>query len=255
MINWLVVLFNRSKSFATARRVRESFGQLLTKVLAEFGILLSFGLIAAVGALLLFYALAQQVNEGNTRQVDEAALAVVNRFASPRLTFFMRVVTYLGSNEFLIYLGAYIVIAFALVRWKRAMITFLITMAGAAVLNFTLKMSFGRERPEPFFGIPQPESYSFPSGHALFSFCFYGVLAAVITARIEGTGRRIAVWVSAAIVVTLIGFSRIYLGVHYPSDVLAAYFAAFIWLVIVASTDRLMRARVNAKDRHLPRTD
>lgn len=153
----------------------------------------------------------------------------------------MRFATYLGSNEFLIVLGTYVVVAFALVGWKRGMVTFLITMAGAAVLNSTLKMIFARERPEPFFGILRPESYSFPSGHALFSFCFYGVVAAVITARIRQTSKRIAVWVTASVLVLLIGLSRIYLGVHYPSDVVAGYVAAFVWLVVVASADRIMR--------------
>ena len=236
------------KYSATARSfVSGALRYLRTNVLAALGLLLSLGLVAAAGCLFLFYHLAEEMKAGNTRQFDESALTLFNRFASPRLTFFMRIVTYLGSNEFLITVGTYVVIAFVLVRWKRAMVTFLITMAGAAVLNSTLKMLFGRERPEPFFGIPRPESYSFPSGHALFSFCFYGVVAAVITARIKQTGKRIAVWVGASILVILIGLSRVYLGVHYPSDVLAGYTAAFVWLMVVASADRIMKQNISGK--------
>lgn len=230
------------KYFATTRNlVSGRVGYLRTNVLPALGLLLSLGLIAAVGCLFLFYHLAAEMKAGNTQQLDESALTLFNQFASPRLTFFMRFATYLGSNEFLIVLGTYVVVAFALVGWKRGMVTFLITMAGAAVLNSTLKMIFARERPEPFFGILRPESYSFPSGHALFSFCFYGVVAAVITARIRQTSKRIAVWVTASVLVLLIGLSRIYLGVHYPSDVVAGYVAAFVWLVVVASADRIMR--------------
>lgn len=220
---------------------------LRTNVLAALGLLLSLGLIAAVGCLIFFYRLAEEIKARNTLEFDESALTFFNQFASPRLTLFMRAVTYLGSNEFLIIAGAYVVIAFVLVRWKRAMVIFLVTMAGAAVLNSTLKMLFGRERPEPFFGIPPPSSYSFPSGHALFSFCFYGVVAAVISARIKNPSKRIAVWVTASALVILIGFSRVYLGVHYPSDVLAGYTAAFVWLVVVASADRIMKHNISGK--------
>ncbi|HKY29098.1 MAG TPA: phosphatase PAP2 family protein [Pyrinomonadaceae bacterium] len=220
---------------------RDALGYIRNHGLPALGLLLSLGLVAAAGCLFLFLYLAVEMKAGNTRQFDESALALLNQFASPRLTFFMRIMTYLGSNGFLIFLGTYVVIAFALVRWKRAMVTFLVTMAGAAVLNSTLKMIFGRARPEPFFGILPPASYSFPSGHALFSFCFYGVVAAVITARIRGTGKRIAIWIGAFVLVILIGLSRVYLGVHYPSDVVAGYAVGFVWVMVVASADRIMR--------------
>ncbi|MGH9956491.1 MAG: phosphatase PAP2 family protein [Pyrinomonadaceae bacterium] len=237
------------KCCATARSfVSGALRCFRTNVLPALGLLLSFGLVAAAGSLFLFYRLSEEMKAGNTRQFDDSALALVNQFASPRLTFFMRGVTYLGSNEFLIFAGAYVVIAFVLVRWKRAMVTFLVTMAGAAVLNSTLKMLFGRERPEPFFGIPRPESYSFPSGHALLSLCFYSVIAAVIAARINRACGRIAVWAAAAVLVLLIGLSRVYLGVHYPSDVLAGYVAGFVWLVVVLSADKVMEARLRRKD-------
>jgi len=228
---------------AITRFVGNAFSYLLTNVFSSLGLLLSLGLVAATAALLLFYGLAEDVYEGDTRQFDESALQLINSFASPRLTSFMHAVTYLGSTFFLTGVGTCVVFAFVHVRWRRAAFILLVTMAGAALLNFTLKLLFGRERPEPFFGTPLPESYSFPSGHALLSFCFYGMIAATITARIEGTGRRACVWAMTVLLVALIGLSRIYLGVHYPSDVAAGYVAAFIWLMIVASADRLMEAR------------
>jgi len=210
-------------------------------------LLTTAGLLAAAVVLYLFAGLAEEVIEGDTSRFDQTALAGLNRFASPPLTSFMRAVTYLGSVAFLMSAGACAVLAFVLARWRRAIIAFLVTMAGATLLNVVLKLAFRRERPEPFFGTPLPESYSFPSGHALLSFCFYGVIAAVITARIEGTGRRASVWAGAALLVTLIGISRVYLGVHYLSDVAAGYAAAFVWVVIVASADRVMEARFRGK--------
>ena len=83
----------------------------------------------------------------------------------------------------------------------------------------------------------------FPSGHALLSFCLYGVLAAVLAARLKGRRARALVWAAAALLVLLVGLSRLYLGVHYPSDVLAGYAAAFVWVVAVAAADRLLPGR------------
>ncbi|HEY0171701.1 MAG TPA: phosphatase PAP2 family protein [Pyrinomonadaceae bacterium] len=240
--------FPLRKPFAAAGRlVGAALGYLLTNVFPALGLLLSLGLVAAAGALFLFYGLAEEVHEGDTRGFDESALALVNGFASPALTSFMRAVTFLGSNAFLACAGVCVVLAFVLTRRGREAVTLLLTMAGASLLNFTLKLLSGRERPEPFFGTPLPESYSFPSGHALLSFCFYGLMAALITARIEGTGRRASVWAAAVLLVALIGLSRVYLGVHYPSDVAAGYAAAFVWLVIVASADRVTEARLRLK--------
>lgn len=240
--------FALRKPFAAAGRLAgDALGYLLTNLFPALGLLLSLGLVAAAGASFLFYGLAEEVHEGDTRRFDESALAFVNRFASPTLTSFMRAVTHLGSNEFLAGAGACVALAFVVTRRRREVVMLLLTMAGAAFLNFTLKLLSGRARPEPFFGTPLPESYSFPSGHALLSFCFYGMIAAVITARVEGAARRASVWAVAVLLVALIGLSRIYLGVHYPSDVAAGYAAAFVWMVIVASADRVMEARFRQK--------
>ena len=71
---------------------------------------------------------------------------------------------------------------------------------------------------------------AFPSGHALVSFCFYGVLAGMLNLQLKTQWQRIGVWIVAGTIVVLIGLSRIYLGVHWPSDVLAGYAAAIVWM-------------------------
>jgi undecaprenyl-diphosphatase len=233
----------RATGSALGRFVVSGVSYLLGHVLPSLGLLLSLGLVAAAGALYLFAELAEEVYEGDTRRFDESALRFINRLASPPLTSLMRGVTYLGSNEVLAGVGVCAVAAFLLARWRRAAVALVVTMAGAALLNFLLKLAFRRERPSPFFDTPLPESYSFPSGHALLSLCLYGVLAAVVATRLKGRGPRAFVWASSSLLVALVGFSRLYLGVHYPSDVLAGYAAAFVWVVAVASADRLMQAR------------
>jgi hypothetical protein len=101
-----------------------------------------------------------------------------------------------------------------------------------------LKYGFHRARPEPFYGAA-PASYSFPSGHALFSTCFYFVLASAITERIRSRAMRALIRLAAALFVAAIGLSRIYLGFHYPSDILGGYLAAAILLGAIMSIERM----------------
>jgi undecaprenyl-diphosphatase len=120
-------------------------------------------------------------------------------------------------------------------------------MAGASVLDTVLKLAFHRARPEPYFGYVLPESYSFPSGHALFSFCFFTAGAALLAPRLQHSALRWLVWAVAASLILAIGFSRIYLGVHYPSDVLAGYAVGLIWSSVLIVGDRLAHARARRR--------
>jgi undecaprenyl-diphosphatase len=108
---------------------------------------------------------------------------------------------------------------------------------GALVLDLALKYAFHRHRPTPFFG-NLPTTYSFPSGHSLFSFCFYGTLAGLMAARTSSKPLKAVIYVLAAVLIFGIGLSRIYLGVHYPTDVVAGYLAAGIWVTTVVELDR-----------------
>jgi undecaprenyl-diphosphatase len=205
------------------------------------GVTLLAGLVLAVCALVLFSWLAEEVFEGDTRLFDDGVRTFVNQHAQPSLTAAMRGVTYLGSTIFVSALCICAALGFYLMKWRRAAVLMLITMAGAFILSGVLKLAFQRARPDPFFGIEVPHSYSFPSGHALYSFCLFGTLAAVIHRRTRSVWVRLAVWAVAALLVALVGLSRVYLGVHYPSDVLAGYLAASVWVLAVALGDRLSR--------------
>ena len=199
------------------------------------------GLASAVGALIFFALLSDWVLEGETKHFDAIILSTVHQYSSPVLTTFMRVLTQFGSTAFLT-LVSILLLVFGLKR-QRAVILLAITMMGAALLIWVLKLEFQRARPVPFFELSQPKTYSFPSGHALGAFCFYGVLAAIIGDRIQSRRGRLLIWTVAGLLIFLIGFSRIYLGVHYPSDVLAGYAAGFVWVMAVASVDRLLVRR------------
>jgi undecaprenyl-diphosphatase len=194
-------------------------------------LILGFG--GAAAALILFGWLANQVFHHETIRFDAAVRDGVHSFASPGLTWFFRIVTEFGSEKFLVPFGAFVVWRLVLAGRRQAAILFAVAAAGGESLDYILKLLFRRTRPAVFFGLSAPHTYSFPSGHSMLSACFFGVLAALVTIRMASATRRVAVWAAAAMATLLIGLSRIYLGVHYPSDVLAGYAAAVIWVFSV----------------------
>jgi undecaprenyl-diphosphatase len=200
-------------------------------------------LILAVLALFLFAWIAEDVTHNRTRRFDAAVRDYVHSYGSPGLTRGMIAISFVGGDG--VAIGAVVAMAvFLRFHWYRAALWLLTTIAGATVLSITLKYAFHRPRPAPFFG-NLPHTYSFPSGHSLFSFCFYGVLAGLLTARIESRGWRVAIWMVTALLVAAIGLSRIYLGVHYPSDVIAGYLTAALWVSTMVTADRLRVRRRN----------
>ncbi|HEV3330728.1 MAG TPA: phosphatase PAP2 family protein [Bryobacteraceae bacterium] len=192
--------------------------------------LLYAGFGAAVAALLLFAWLANEVLQGDTLRFDTAVRDTIHSWASPQLTIAMRGITQLGAPTFLIFITLFLILCLIWMGRRRAAMVLTVGSLGALLLNELLKHLFHRVRPEAFFGYVEPLGYSFPSGHSISSACFYGVAAAIITTRMRSRARRALVWAGAALLAGLIGFSRIYLGVHYPSDVIAAYAAAIVWV-------------------------
>lgn len=204
---------------------------------------IALGFATALAALVLFAWLANQVARGVTIAFDAGIRDAIHQYASPSLTAVARALSQLGSPDSLLIVGAGALVGMLALGWRRAAIRFLLTLAGALMLDAALKLGFHRTRPVSFFGTPLPASFSFPSGHALFSACFFGALAALIAARTRSRAARLALWTGASLLAFAIGLSRIYLGVHYPSDVLAGYAVAVVWVVAVAHADRAMVLR------------
>ena len=172
--------------------------------------------------------------------MDNKFRAQVHANASPALTVLMRSATQSGS---LVPLTSLSVIGVAglcfLKQWRRAGML-AVVMVGTWVLNDSLKEAFQRARPDPFFGILPPHNYSLPSGHSLFSFCFFGFLGAIFIPQLKSRLQRLAAWTLVAIIIVLVGFSRVYLGVHYPTDVVGGWLVGLAWLsaVIALFPDR-----------------
>ena len=210
------------------------------------GIFLLGALIVVMAALIVFGWIAEEVAEGGTKQFDATIRNAIHSHASPALTEAMQLFSFLGSAGWVIGFGL-IVVCLSPYFQRRRMAAFLvIAMIGASVLDSVLKLAFHRTRPLAFYGT-SPSSFSFPSGHALGSFCFYGILAAVLADRMAGRKLKITIWIFAAFLVGMIGLSRIYLGVHYPSDVIAGYLAGGVWVTAVATIDKILLNRRERK--------
>ena len=208
------------------------------------GAALAVGLVIAAAATLLFVWLGEEVLEGETRSADLWIRDAVHGHAGPGLTTVMVAASRWGAPGVLAVLGVVAALVFLREGWRRASLLVLLTMAGAGVLDVLLKHLYGRTRPVPLFGFyPSPHSYSFPSGHALFATCFFGGVAVLASHRFRHPATQVAIWVAALLAIGLIGISRIYLGVHYPTDVLGGLAAGAVWVGTVALGDRLAEHR------------
>jgi undecaprenyl-diphosphatase len=203
------------------------------RLIEYLGLSLVLGMIAAIAMLVFLGWLTDEVLEGDSRRFDDVTRNAVHAFASPALTSVMHGLSFIGSSLCLTILTAAVIVIFALRKWGREARLFALTMIGASVLNITLKLAFKRARPVPFFDLTAPASYSFPSGHSLASCCFFAGLAAILSGRVKSKRARILIWIAATVMFLLIGLSRIYLGVHYTTDVIAGFTAALIWIVVV----------------------
>jgi membrane-associated phospholipid phosphatase len=183
---------------------------------------------------------------------DNAFIWLVRYFATERLDQTMIVVTNFGYG----YTYRFIVLAtfFILMIQKRWLEVkgLLICLLGGVVLNELLKHLFERARPDAF-RVVEAAGYSFPSGHAMVSLCFYGMIAFLIARNIPLWRWRLVVMVSAALFILSIGISRIYLGVHYPSDVLAGYTAGTMWLAFSISLLMWWERKYRYKEKALKR--
>ena len=198
-------------------------------------------LVCAAVSLWLFAGLADEMLEGDTLQFDNTVRRFVHSYASVRFTAIMRFITFLGSPLFVSLAAASGCVALWVTHRRRKFLMIAITLIGGSLLMWVLKTSFHRQRPEPFFDTHLPASYSFPSGHALLSFCLYAAAAALFSADQKKRWRRFAIWTVAVVLVVAIGLSRVYLGVHYPSDVLAGYLGALVWVLGVGIAYRQWR--------------
>jgi undecaprenyl-diphosphatase len=204
---------------------------------AALGLFLLIGLALSVGALALFALIAKGVAAGATLRFDDAILLWAHAHTSPVLDGLALLGGALGSGAaaWLAIAGGTVVLWRTRHHWSALLLW--ASVIGGRILNTELKGFFDRPRPSLVHGdlhllgvtVAFPSNPSFPSGHAITSVIVFGTLAYLVV-RIEPTARLRHWTVGVALaIILLIGTSRIYLGVHYPSDVLAGYLVGFLW--------------------------
>lgn len=174
-----------------------------------------------------FVALADEVHEFESFHFDAPLLWKMHGLHSPGLDQFFTLLSKLGYEWFLI--PADVLIVLALLwrkRWREASFV-AISFVGSALLNLGSKQFFQRDRPSLWESIAPESTFSFPSGHAMGSM----TLAVTVALLAWNTRWRWPVLVLAPGFSVLVSVSRVYLGVHYPSDILAGWCAALVWVV------------------------
>jgi membrane-associated phospholipid phosphatase len=188
-----------------------------------------------VVAFLIFLTCASVYSIDFFYNVDVSVTLFCEKLRLPFLTDFFLVITDLGSLEFYFPLCLVIGLYFLFKRKLVGVIFLFVVLYSVRQLNFQLKEVFSRERPS-FDAVYEASHYSFPSGHAMNSAAIYGFICFLLLFYIiKDHKKRMTASVITVVLVILIGVSRIYLGVHYLTDVLAGWTVGFIWLVIIST--------------------
>ena len=195
------------------------------------GHLFSAFLISLV-SLIGFSCIAVLISGQKIIQFDQTVISFIQGFESPTLTSIMKFFTYIGSFSVVVVIAiiAFLFLYFVL-KHRIELVLFGTVILGTPIINQMLKQFFHRARPD-LHRLIEIGGYSFPSGHAMNAFAVYGILAFLLWRHIPTRlGRTVLIMIST-IFILMIGTSRIYLGVHYPSDIIGGYFASGFWLAI-----------------------
>ncbi len=223
-----------------ARRVRPGsvLGLSLTIQLALIG----------VAAWLFGTVLQSAVAGDQLARIDRPVTRYVVEHREPWLTTLFRGVTFLGDLIVLVALVGVV----GLWVWRRSrswapMLTMSATLAGAVALYALVRPLVGRPRPQVGALVMDAAGFAFPSSHATQAIAVYGLLAVLVSRNLGSWSRAVAVWTGAALVIVLIGFSRLYLGVNWVTDVVGGYALGALWLVAVLATTGAVRHHQQAK--------
>jgi undecaprenyl-diphosphatase len=239
---WIARSIERIGASPFVRRLRERHPKAWSFVARRFavteylGLHLTVGLGLSLGALWLFGGIAEDIiHHDPLTQFDLTIAEAFHRHASPTGVAIAKGVSLLGSPGFIAVWGL-AVVGLVLVRRQYLLLGgWLAALAGGGLLDVALKRVFHRTRPTWDVPLLTARGWSFPSGHAMGSLVAYGMLAYLLVRELHGRRPRLAVIAGATVLVLLIGLSRIYLGVHYFSDVIGGYAAGVVWLAACIS--------------------
>ena len=203
----------------------------------EFSVLLA-GIVVA-GGLWGFVELTEVARDSSARAFDTEILLAFreagqtdNPIGPLWFEEAMRDITGLGSTIVLVMVTAVAIFYLLLIgRWRTALLM-LVTVGGGQILSSLLKLGIDRPRPDLVSHLAEVQTLSFPSGHAMMSAVTYLTLGSMLAGIVPGRATKIYVLGVAVLLTLMVGVSRVYLGVHWPSDVLAGWCAGFAWAML-----------------------
>jgi membrane-associated phospholipid phosphatase len=204
------------------------------------GLTLTLGLIAAGALLWNVLELTFEVVTGSpTVGIDRRIINLVEILRTPQLDQLMYLITFLGSEQTLVVLTAVaVLVALMAGRFRSAVLVVLAVVAGTLFFEL-LKLLVQRPRPLLEDARIVQGGFSFPSGHSTVAATFYGTVAYLVIRNLRQNRWKVLVGVATGLLVLAIGVSRIYFGVHYPSDVLAGWAAGALWVVLVILAEQV----------------
>lgn len=197
-----------------------------------------------------FVELTDEVVEGDTHAVDEWLLKALREdddpsklIGPPWVAESARDLTALGSLSVLGLLVVIAALGLVLARRLRTAAVLVVSAAGGAAVSYGLKLIFARPRPQVVPQLMETYTPSFPSGHALVATVVYLTLGAILARSVNGRRLRIFCLAVAFLLTLIVGASRVFLGVHFPTDVLAGWMAGLTWALLVALVVRALQRR------------
>jgi membrane-associated phospholipid phosphatase len=216
---------NLAKSWLKARLDRKN----------PFGLLLTFGVVVSLDFFINFVGILREVEtHGPITRIDTRVINLMPSIRTPLQTSFFRFITFTANYEIILLLV--VLVGAILWRKRQAMLAgaFVAAVIAEEIVAYALKHLVGRMRPSPSFSDYQANSFSFPSGHVLRASVLFGFLSYLLYRSVKSSLLRLGIILGYILSVALVALSRVYLGVHFPSDVLASVLmgAALLTLII-----------------------
>jgi undecaprenyl-diphosphatase len=227
---------------ALGRRAREAVGGI--------DLLVMLSILAVVGGGWGFLEIADEVVEGETARVDERILLALRNpddpsdpIGGPTIEELVRDLTALGGVAIIGLVTASAVGFLLMDRKFHAAILVLVATVGGQLLSSALKGLYDRPRPSVVPHLMHASQASFPSGHSLLAAVTYLTLGALLARLVDRPALKVYIVAVAVTLTGLVGLSRIYLGVHYPTDVLAGWCAGMAWAILCWEVARWLQRR------------
>ena len=207
--------------------------QLITAFLLCMGFVITFGYLTIV------------IGNESITNFDTNITSFIQRLETSWLTFLLKGFTWIGSGPIVALITVIMMIfLFFVYRYRQQAVLLGIGVAGSALLNYLLKIYFRRERPEAY-RIMEATGFSFPSGHTMMAFSLYTLIAYIAWRNVKTASNRFLFILFATFMIIFIAGSRVYLGVHYPSDILGGIFASAFWVTITITGYRFYEKTIS----------